>query len=158
MKLAYKEGTWFAVPLRSDGFALGVVARATKKGRVLLGYFFGPCRHSIPHVSELSSLCPDEAVLVVRFGDLALINKEWPIIGSSTPWNRRCWQMPSFIRTDDMSGRAWEVTYSDDDPSRVVTETLITNGASDLKRDAVLGAGAVEIVLTRELACQATLI
>jgi hypothetical protein len=31
----YSEGDWFAVPLRDDGFALGIVARANPEGRCL---------------------------------------------------------------------------------------------------------------------------
>ena len=42
MMLCYKEGTWFAVPLLPNGFAVGRVARHAKKGLMILGYFFGP--------------------------------------------------------------------------------------------------------------------
>jgi hypothetical protein len=43
MKLPYSEGSVFLVPLRKGGYARGVVARASPKGKGLLGYFFGNC-------------------------------------------------------------------------------------------------------------------
>ncbi len=39
-KLPYKEGTWFAVPLKCGGHAVGIATRIAPKGRVLLAYFF----------------------------------------------------------------------------------------------------------------------
>jgi hypothetical protein len=42
MKLPYSEGSVFVVPLRKGGCARGVIARASRRGRVILGYFFGP--------------------------------------------------------------------------------------------------------------------
>ena len=35
----YREGDWFAVPLRDGGFGVGVIARANPKA-ALLGYFW----------------------------------------------------------------------------------------------------------------------
>jgi len=39
--LPYEEGTWFAVPLRTNGFGVGIIARmkADEKG----GIDIGPC-------------------------------------------------------------------------------------------------------------------
>ena len=75
----YSKGDWFAVPLRSGGYATGVVARIVTKG-ILLGYFFGPRRVSIPPVNELVQAAAKDAVLVQRFGDLGIIQHGWPII------------------------------------------------------------------------------
>jgi hypothetical protein len=151
MTLPYREGTWFAVPLRYGGYGVGVVARTTDRGRVLLGYFFGPRREVVPALNEVCGLLPQEAVRVVRFGDLALVSEEWPIIGHATPWDRQCWPLPSFVRRDEISGTAWKVEYSDDDPNKVVAEVAIKGSANGLERDAVLGAGALELVLTQSL-------
>jgi hypothetical protein len=43
------------------------------------------------------------------------------------------------------------VEYSDDDPNKVVAEVAIKGSANGLERDAVLGAGALELVLTQSL-------
>lgn len=153
MPLPYEEGTWFAVPLRSSGYGLGVVARATKRGKVLLGYFFGPRRDVEPTLGAASSLRAADAVLVVRFGDLYLIDKSWPIIGCLPTWRREEWPMPSFVRRDELSGKAWRVEYADDNPNEVIAEEILATDSGGLGRDSLLGAGAVEIVLTNRLLC-----
>lgn len=150
MKLPYCEGTWYAVPLRDGGFAVGVVARATAKGKVILCYFFGPRRTSVPTLAEVESLIPNNAILVVRVGDLALLRGEWPIIGKAQSWNRSDWPMPAFVRRDPLSRKAWRVYYSDDNPN-LVTREEPEPFESTLDRDSVLGSGAAELVLTKIL-------
>ena len=58
--------------------------------------------------------------------------------------------MPPVFRLNDVYQKAWRVIYSDIDPSLVESETLVTYDAG-LPRDAMSGAGAVEIVLTKVL-------
>lgn len=149
--LRYQEGTWFAVPLRSRGYAVGLVARATRQGKVLLGYFFGPRYDAVPPLLEVCSMRPEAAIRVCRFGDLGLVNNEWPIIGRCSTWDRRCWPLPAFVRSDELSGRTWRVEYADEDPNKVVSETLIASSGAELERNEAFGAGAVEIVLTKAL-------
>lgn len=151
MVLPYREGTWFAVPLKRGGYGLGLVARATAEGKVLLGYFFGPRHPRVPTLSDARGLEPRDATLIVQFGDLALINGEWPILGIASSWDRRSWRSPDFIRTDPLSGRAWRVSYDDRDPNVVVSEEPIAAADPALSRNGLFGAGAVESVLDRKL-------
>jgi hypothetical protein len=150
MKLPYREGTWFAVPLRDGGFGVGVVARMSPEGKIILCYFFGPRRTSVPSLKEVESLDPAGAIRVIRIGDLSLIRAEWPIIGNSPLWNRSDWTMPPFARRDDVSGTAWRVQYSDSDPNAIDRE-IAEPYESSLERDSVFGAGAVELLMTRLL-------
>ncbi|MGH9822314.1 MAG: Imm26 family immunity protein [Blastocatellia bacterium] len=53
-KLPYVEGDWFAVPLDDQGYALGMIARARPRGRMLFGYFIGPRRREAPALAEVS--------------------------------------------------------------------------------------------------------
>jgi hypothetical protein len=152
MPLPYREGTWFAVPLKRGGYGAGVVARATADGRILLGYFFGPRHPTVPRLTDVRSLQPQEAALVVHFGDLSLIDRNWPILGQAPSWDRRRWKSPDFVRTDPLSGRAWLVHYDDRDPSVVVSEKPIVKPDPTLSRNGLFGAGAVESVLDRKLA------
>ncbi len=85
-KLPYKEGDWFAVPLGNDRYGVGVIARAAPRGKILLGYFFDRFFQGIPQLSRLEDLTPDKAIEVVRFGDLSLFNREWPVLGSLPDW------------------------------------------------------------------------
>lgn len=151
MKVNYVEGTWFAVPLRNGGFAVGLVARATSKGPCVLAYLFGPTYRTIPTLSEVSPRDPSSAIKVARIGDLHLIDGTWPILGLASDFRRSMWPFPRFVRTDEIAGRAWAVEYSEDDPGRAISEIAIDVGTSSLDRDAALGAGAVELVLTKIL-------
>jgi hypothetical protein len=151
MKLPYYEGSAFWVPLRTGGFARGVVARATRRGRGICGYFFGP-RFDFQKDFELGDLHPNDAVLRVRFGDLGLIRGEWKIIGQVPNWDRSKWPMPDFVRRDPFSKIAWLVRYSDTDPNKVVGEFPTTyDFVLELERDVGWGYGAVELKLTKLL-------
>ena len=154
--LRYREGDFFSVPLRSGGFATGLVARAGARGKVLVGYFFGPPRGEPAKLADVQQYQPSDAVMIARFGDLSLQNGEWRIIGHSQ-WNRESWPMPRFGRVDTASGeRAWCVEYSEDDPNHVIRETTCSvPEAKQLPRDSLLGAGAVEIRLTQLLSIPA---
>lgn len=152
-KLPYSEGTVFLVPLRTGGYVRGVVARATKQGKGLLGYFFGPHLRS-PHEGRCDDLAPSEAVVCLRFGDLGLINGDWPIIGKVPNWDRSEWPMPDFVRRDPLGKKAWLVRYADDDPNRIVAE-YPTDYNTTLQSDSGYGYGAVEIELTQRLATEA---
>lgn len=147
MSLPYSEGSVFLVPLRKGGYARGVVARSSREGKVLLGYFFGPVLSSSSDVA-LDDLVPANAVLRVLFGDLGFLNGEWPVVGNVPNWDRSQWTMPDFVRRDDLSGKAWLVRYADDEPNRVVAE-YPTGFDSTLTPDSLLGYGAVEVVLTK---------
>jgi hypothetical protein len=151
MKLNYSEGIWFAVPLRSGGFGVGVAARTTRRGPVILAYFFGPKRDAVPALSEVVGLEPAAAVKVAMISDLNLINGEWPILGRSPTWEHDTWPTPQFVRWDGISHRAWVVYYDDNDPGRVTKEVPIAAGTSTLDEDCAFGAGAVEIELTELL-------
>jgi hypothetical protein len=151
MKRTYREGTWFAIPLRKGGFGVGVVARATTKGKVILCYFFGPRRTCIPGLSEVERLRPQNAIRTLRVGDLSLMRGTWPIIGQSESWKRSDWPMPVFIRRDQVLQKAWRVYYADTDPSSVIREEPEPCEANSLPRASLFGAGAAEIELTELL-------
>jgi hypothetical protein len=150
VKLPYHEGTWFAVPLEGGGFGIGVVARATSKGKVILCYFFGPRSNGVPALEEVERLRPRDAIQVVQIGDLALIRGKWPIIGEGASWKRSEWPMPPFVRRCELSRRAWRVQYSDVDPNKIDYEEPEPSDSA-LERDALLGYRAVEQLLTRLL-------
>lgn len=142
----------FAMPLRNGGFARGVVARSSRRGRVLLGYFFGP-RLETPAVATLDDLRPDLAVARIRFGDLGLIEGRWLIIDRVANWDRSDWPMPDFVRRDPISRKAWLVRYSDDDPLRSASELLPDfDDLQGLESDGLFGAGAAESKISKLLA------
>ena len=150
MKLPYSEGSAFLVPLRTGGYARGVVARSGPNGKGLLGYFFGP-RLSSPDCGTLGDLHPEDALLRIRFGDLGLIKGKWPICGHIPGWRRIDWPMPDFVRRDPLDNlKPRLVRYSDMDPMRIEGEYQIDDDRG-LATDGSYGYGAVEIELTKLL-------
>jgi hypothetical protein len=150
-QLPYSEGTWFAVPLRTGGYAVAVVARMNGSGCVF-GYFFGPKRDSVPTLDEVSKLCSQEATWLARFGDLSLIKNEWPIIGRAKDWRPELWPLPPFIRVDLTSpNKAVKATFSDENLERLHEEPCDPALARIYPADGLSGAGAVEIWLTKLL-------
>jgi hypothetical protein len=150
MKRPYSEGSVFLVPLTNGGYARGVVARASRRGRGLLGYFFGPRLPSMNAVT-LDDLKPTYTVLRVIFGDLGLINGKWPVAGIIPDWDRSQWPMPDFVRRDPLGRlRPVLVRYCDNDPMRIEAEYPIDDD-SGLPSDSAYGYGAVEIELTKLL-------
>jgi hypothetical protein len=148
----YTEGDWFAVPLRSDGFAVGVVARANPKG-ALLGYFFGPRREQRPTLADVTGLLPEHAVLVGMFGHLGIRGGSWPLLGRERGWDRARWPTPVFVRYEELTGRSFHVRYDDSDPARIIDESLVAPGPAEQgPKDGLMGAGFVELRLTALLA------
>jgi hypothetical protein len=151
MKVPYQEGSIFTIPLRTGGYGIGVIARASKKNSGgLLGYFFGPKREDIPSFDDVSHLKPSEAIRIVVFGDLHLLDQKWQVIGSIAPWDRQDWPMPYFVRKDDISKKAWRVRLSETNVHEVIEEQPVSYD-SPLERQGLYGAGAVELLLTKLL-------
>jgi len=150
MKLPYSEGTWFGVPLPGGEYAVGIVARATPKGKVILCYFFGPRRGELPALHDVSKFRAHEALCALRVGDLHLLTKRWPVIGKAQDWRREQWPMPLFMRKDLLRPRTWIIEYSDTDPNEVTG----MNSApldTEFEQDSLLGAEATEIHLEQML-------
>jgi immunity protein 26 of polymorphic toxin system len=149
MALPYSEGSLFLVPLRDMGYARGVVGRATKTGKVVFGFFFGPRLSSPSSITE-DELIPNRSILCARFGDLGWINGKWPIHSKVSKWNRSEWSMPEFVRREPISNKAWRVRYRDDDPNKI-EDVSAADFDAELEPDRMCGHGAIEIRLTKLL-------
>lgn len=146
-----REGYWFAVPLDGGGFSLGLVARASKDGKALFGYFFGPRMRDMPSLQKVSDLSPDKSLLMTKFGSYSLYHGEWPVLGMQRPWNRSDWPMPFFSRVDER-GKAVRVEYSEEDPSTCVREVPCSvEEAGEYLKDRMLGSHLVVRGLSRLL-------
>ena len=146
-KISYFIGTWFGVPLRTGGYARGLITRVGEGG-VLFGYFFGPKFSSLPEdIPE--NLRPKDRVLYGKFGHLGLINGEWEIIGVDPNWKIEDWPMPKMVRVDEHTGIAFMSQY-DDATLNFISEIRCDPGLVDSHPyDRLMGYGAVEIRLTK---------
>jgi len=149
--LLYKEGDWFAVPLRDSGYAAGIVVRSNNEG-VILGYFFGP-RYLQPVTrQDVQGLTHTNALLIRKCGDTGLLSGKWPIIYHESTWTRSDWPIPLFGRIALNRAYAWEVKYSETDISECISEipTEVTT-AEALPEDGLSGHIALEVRLTKLL-------
>ena len=145
MAMQFREGQFFLVPVERGMSAVGLIARVSRRGGVLLGYFFGPRRQSLPDAQWLQSRSPEAAVLACRFKDTALFQGEWRLLDSIDAFDRSRWPVPAFHRFDGsvthIPGNSavtdWRVEYGDD--NLIVPRAEAPAGASDLK----LGEDAV---------------
>jgi hypothetical protein len=146
-RLPYGDGDWFAVPLRSDGFGVGIVSCHDGHGGVV-GYLMGRRFDDVPAIEAVERFTRADSLRVVRFGDLGLVRAMWPVIGRSRSWNATDWPLPAFARRD-ASGECYRVEYEPHDlagPSREIE--VGEDECNRLPRDALSGSGAVEKILT----------
>jgi hypothetical protein len=148
-KRPYTEGSIFTVPLREGGgFGRGVVARASKRGGILLGYFFGPRLNSIEE-AVMDDLIPENAILCKMFSDLGIREGEWKIIGMLPAWDPSEWPMPTFMSR--FSGYFYRVTYDSNDPDLEVSRRMEKEDDTTLEDDGLCGDHALEFLLTQRL-------
>ncbi|NYE59246.1 hypothetical protein FHW58_000398 [Duganella sp. 1224] len=151
MKQSYQEGSWFAVPLLDGGFGWGLVARLSPGSKIMLAYLFGPKLPRLPSVEQLNTLRPQDAVKVLRCGDMALASGHWRVLGEIDVWDPAMWPVPQFLRRADALRRAWRVTYADADPSRSEREESVPYDTQGLEADSLYGYGSTELLLTKLL-------
>ncbi len=151
----YDEGQWFAVPLRTGGYGLGIIVRGNYKTKICLGYFFGPKFSRLPNNKDIDEKKSEDAVLITWFGDLGMINKRWPLIDSSRPFSRAQWPMPKFGRQIPLlpeKGYIVEYEENRDGKWKVLREIPIdVKEIAGLPEDIIRMGGSVEITLTKLL-------
>lgn len=151
-KNVLSEGTWFAIPLKSLGYGIGLAARVSVKSGIILAYLFNEKKDDIPKIADVAVLKQSDAIMVIRMGTIGLSNGEWPIIGVANKWNRTDWPNKDFIRQDELAHRAWKIRYSDDDQNKIDNEVPVPYGQIDmLDKDTLYGDVAAAKTLTRRI-------
>jgi hypothetical protein len=128
-----------------------LVARLSPGSKILLAYLFGPKLMHFPTQEELNTLRPQDAVKVLRCGDMALASGHWRVLGQVEHFDPAMWPMPQFLRRADALKRAWRVTYTDADPSRSEREESVPYETQGLEADSLYGYGSTELLLTKLL-------
>jgi hypothetical protein len=146
------EGSCFAIPLPSGGFALGLLTQLLA-GKLPFGYFFGPRRPTPPQQEELARLNPSDAILRVKFGDTEIQNGRWHNLGQVEPWRADSWPTPPHTSGEAGRGLVWRMEYPRDarKSDSVRLERVSAKDAEGLGSDRVMGALAVEKELDRQL-------
>jgi hypothetical protein len=149
VELPYRQGDWFAVPLEDGGYAIGIAAYLDGTGGVI-GYFFGPRFGTVPSGADIPNYGPEDAIYVTMFGDLGLIQGEWPVIGQCPNSDASAWPMPIFRHYDPITGQLRLFRYSE---SSLATEIPVSPAGYEpeeidkLPRAGLCGAKGVALVL-----------
>lgn len=140
----FSEGDCFAVPLPDGGFTIGLIARMGSRS-ALFAYFFGRHYTKVPNSEDLPRLAAHDAILAGQVGRTDLNRGLWPVIGPVPNWQRSEWPVLPLVRYEELSGRSFLVTYSDDDPGIILKEEQIDQHPGDKWfEDGTMGAGYVE--------------
>lgn len=84
------EGSCFAIPLPSGGYAVGVLSQLLA-GKLPFGCFFGPRCAEPPDKDELANLDPRTAIVREKFGRTEVDNGRWQTIGRLEDSNPADW-------------------------------------------------------------------
>lgn len=152
MRQSYQEGSFFAVPLLSGGYGAGLVARLSPGSKIMLAYLFGPKQDGLPDLARLKTLTAQDAIKVLRVGDMALVSGHWRVLGELDAFDAAQWPMPQFLRRADALKRAWRVTYATNDPARSEREESVPYETVGFEADSLYGYGSAELLLTKLLA------
>lgn len=97
MKRPYRPGDWFAIPLGDGRYAVGIVARGTRKA--IAGYVFGDYFQGVPSQHQLAELDASRALWSGSFGDRAMVEDRWPVIGGHATFASNEWPLePAYRR------------------------------------------------------------
>lgn len=109
---SYSEGDFFAVPLKTGGYGIGIAVCLGPRGSVV-ARFFAPVRDSVPELSEIEHFTENDSVYVEHFSGEALQDGSWQIIGKLPDWDSYEWPIPKFgwfqPFSDKPGGRAFEM-------------------------------------------------
>lgn len=145
MAITVQEGQFFLLPVERGQFAVGLIARAPRRGGVLLGYFFGPRRQLEPSNEWLFARTPQQSILVGRFKDSPIFRGEWRLLSVMPNFSRAVWPVPAFHRFEGsvtyVPGAStvtdWRVEYSDENMVTPVNEKPAEGADLSLQEDLV---------------------
>jgi hypothetical protein len=153
--IKYKEGQWFAIPLKNGGYATGIIVRGSYMTKGGLGYFFGPKYKEIPSYTETYQKNKDNPILIGWFGDLGIIKGDWPIIENGRNFIREDWPVPKFQRKSSLTeGKVYVVEYGQNNEVHdSIREILVPINKEILKypEDGLYGSEAIEKELEKLL-------
>ncbi|MBN4064812.1 hypothetical protein JYU04_03650 [Dehalococcoides mccartyi] len=147
--ISYSEGDFFAVPLKSGEFGIGIAVCIGPK-RTIVARFFSPVRSEIPEIDELEHLTEDDSIHIEHFRDSSLRDGSWKIIGQHPEWDSYEWPIPRFgwlqPNADKSGGRTFEMEL-DENLKTIRQKEVSMEHFNTLPFEAVVSPKEVEITL-----------
>jgi hypothetical protein len=131
----------------------GIITRVSPPGHLaMVGHFFDEVYREPPKLAKLCELRASQAAAVFLFGPLGFKDGTWPIVGYCENWRPENWPTPTFVRTELLSGRRYEVWLDKENPSRVLAEKLLPPGdVRGLPAYSASGHIAVQVKMAQRL-------
>jgi hypothetical protein len=146
----YSEGDFFAVPLKTGGFGLGIAVCIGSRGTVV-GRFFGPVRDSVPTLDGLENLTENDAAHIEHFRDDGLRDGSWKVIGQHPEWDVYDWPIPKFglfqSSSNEAAGQHFEIEL-DENLKATRQKKISVEQFEKLPPEGISGAKATEVTLT----------
>jgi hypothetical protein len=144
IKLA--EGDLFALPLRSNGYVVGLITRLSRN-KTPLGCFFEKRYETVPSINLIDT---SKILLIKRFGNQGFSNGSWYQLGKLPNFQREEWKVPIFVRHTNPYPPS--LVYYNNDLEEIKTEVMPHSfDISSYPSDGLGGSGFIEIVLTKIL-------
>ena len=147
---SYTEGDFFAVPLKTGGFGLGIAICVGSRGTVV-GRFFGPVRDSVPSLGDLENLTENDSIHIEHFRDDGLRNGSWEVIGQHLEWDAYDWPIPKFgwfqASSKEATGQHFEIEL-DENLKATRQKKVSLEQFEKLPLEGISGAKAAEVTLT----------
>jgi hypothetical protein len=122
LRVKSKNGDLFIVCKEGRRIGLGLIARGD--GRPCrLGYFFPLELYDDASDKQNLKLTTKQSVLVMKFGDLEIINGNWPIVGHLKDFSFAAWPMPKFERFMPGSKQRIITEYDEERLERYIFES-----------------------------------
>ncbi|MEM7375641.1 MAG: Imm26 family immunity protein [Bacteroidota bacterium] len=142
----FTTGTWFAIPLKSGGYAIGIITGG--QSNIRLGYFFLDRFDDLPKSSDLKDLSASKSSLIAWFSAKGFKQGRWIVLESNRAFKRAEWPVPRFARVDVVDPtKGFIIEYDPNEPNHTqpLREILCSSQETEnLPYDGLFGVGAIE--------------
>jgi len=147
-----RPGTWVAVPLPEHGYAACLIARrqeSSKGTKKILVHIFGPRFGSVDEIVAPPAYALGDKIASALTFDQGIIERRWPIIGRSEPFDPKAWPLPLMKSGPFGGGPDWKrrfTVYRMDESlgPGATLGTMILENPSDYLTDTTYGHIAFE--------------
>jgi hypothetical protein len=148
-RIKLKEGDLFILPLRTNGYLVGLVARIAGNG-VPMGYFFNDLLPEISSSPNIDKLTADNVLLVSKFGIQGFADGTWRRAETLPGFTREDWPVPIFLEKHSVLAPRLEF-YSDDMEFIGYGHVSQDTDLNSYYESGTSGSVAIEIELTKIL-------